>query len=205
MDGFVIPTGIGNQSSAYEEMYREYLEDRVLVFNDEVNDNMVEDIVLYILKWNKEDIGLPVECRKKIRIYMSSVGGDTFVSQNVVDVISASKTPIIGIGLSLVASACYHCYLACHERIAFKNSIFLQHDGSVSISNSAKKVKDTVAFFESGDQRTKEFVLSRTKMTEEFYDQYYDTELYMYADRAKELGVVDKIIGIDCTLDEVLN
>ena len=54
MDGFVIPTGIGNQSSAYEEMYREYLEDRVLVFNDEVNDSMVEDIVLYILKWNKE-------------------------------------------------------------------------------------------------------------------------------------------------------
>lgn len=204
MDGFVIPTGVGSQASAYEELYREYLEDRILVFNDEVNDNMVEDIVLYILKWNKEDIGLPVECRKKIRIYMSSVGGDTFVSQNVVDVISASKTPIIGIGLSLVASACYHCYLACHERIAFKNSIFLQHDGSVSISNSAKKVKDTVAFFESGDQRTKEFVLSHTNMTEEFYDQYYDSELYMYADRAKELGVVDKIIGIDIDLDEIL-
>ena len=68
----------------------------------------------------------------------------------------------------------------------------------------SKKVKDTVAFFESGDQRTKEFVLSRTKMTEEFYDQYYDTELYMYADRAKELGVVDKIIGVDIDLDSVL-
>lgn len=200
----LLPTVGTGQTNAYEELYREYLDDRVLVFNDEVSDNMVEDIILYILKWNKEDINLPVETRKPIKIYMSSVGGDTFVSQNVVDVIIASKTPVIGIGLSLVASACYHIFLACHERIAFKNSVFLQHDGSVSISNSAKKVKDTVAFFESGDQRTKDFVLSRTKMTEEFYDQYYDTELYMYADRAKELGVVDKIIGVDIDLESIL-
>lgn len=204
MDGFVIPTGIGNQSSAYEEMYREYLEDRVLVFNDEVNDSMVEDIVLYILKWNKEDIGLPIECRKKIRIYMSSVGGDTFVSRNVVDVIMQSKTPVIGIGLSLVASACYTIFLACHERIAFENSVFLQHDGSVAISNTSKKAQDTMRFFKELDSNTKDFVLSRTKMTEEFYDKIYDEEYYMTCAKAVELGVVDKVIGKDIDLDEIL-
>ena len=59
-------------------------------------------------------------------------------------------------------------------------------------------------FFNLGEQRTKDFVLSRTKMTEEFYDQYFDTELYMYADRAKELGIVDKIIGEDVELEDVI-
>ena len=200
---FIVPTG-GNQSSSYEEMFKEFLDDRTLVFNAEVDDDMVEDIVLYIIKWNKEDKDLPVNKRKPIKIYMSSVGGDTFVAQNVVDVIMESKTPVIGIGLSLVASACYHCFLACHERIAFKNSVFLQHDGSISISNSATKAKQTMDFLESGEARSKQFVLSRTKMTEELYDKIFDQEFYMYADKAKELGVVDKIIGEDISFEEVI-
>lgn len=199
---FVLPTG--GQSNTYEELYREYLADRTLFFNSEVDDDMVEDIVMYIIKWNKEDKNLPIEKRKPIKIYMSSVGGDTFVAQNVVDVILQSKTPVIGIGLSLVASACYHCFLACHERLAFKNSVFLQHDGSISISNSANKARQTMDFLESGEARSKNFVLSRTKMSEELYDKIFDQEFYMYSDKAKELGVVDKIIGEDIDFEEVL-
>ena len=41
-------------------------------------------------------------------------------------------------------------------------------------------------------------------MTEEFYEEHLDREFYMYADEAKELGCVDKIIGEDCDLDEIL-
>ena len=200
---FILPTG-GNQPSSYEELFKEFLDDRTLIFNSEVDDDMVEDVVLYIIKWNKEDKDLPVDKRKPIKIYMSSVGGDTFVAQNVVDVILESKTPVIGIGLSLVASACYHCFLACHERVAFKNSVFLQHDGSISISNSATKAKQTMDFLESGETRAKQFVLSRTKMTEELYDKIFDQEFYMYADKAKELGVVDKIIGEDISFEEII-
>jgi len=174
------------------------------VFNNEVTDDMVEDVIMWILRWNKEDKDLPVDKRKKIKLYISSVGGDSFVARNVVDVILASKTPIIGIGLSLVASAAYHLYLACHERVAFKNTIFLQHDGSISISNSSKKAQDTFEFIKSFDEMTKEFVLERTRMTEEFYDRIFDSEYYMIADKAKELGIVEKIIGEDCSIDDYL-
>ena len=194
----------GDQMSIFEELQREYLADRAIVFNNEVTDDMVEDVIMWILRWNKEDKDLPVDKRKKIKFYISSVGGDSFVARNVVDVILASKTPIIGIGLSLVASAAYHLYLACHERVAFKNTIFLQHDGSISISNSSKKAQDTFEFIKSFDEMTKEFVLERTKMTEEFYDGIFDSEYYMIADKAKELGIVEKIIGEDCCMDDYL-
>jgi len=194
----------GDQMSIFEELQREYLADRVIVFNNEVTDDMVEDVIMWILRWNKEDKDLPVDKRKKIKLYISSVGGDSFVARNVVDVILASKTPIIGIGLSLVASAAYHLYLACHERVAFKNTIFLQHDGSISISNSSKKAQDTFEFIKSFDEMTKEFVLERTRMTEEFYDRIFDSEYYMIADKAKELGIVEKIIGEDCSIDDYL-
>lgn len=120
-----------------------------------------------------------------------------------VDVITNSKTPIVGVCFGLAASMGYHIYLACHKRIAFYHSVLLQHDGQIGIQNSTSKARDTMRFFDNLEQRTKAHVLSRTTMSEEFYDKIYDQEYYMYASEGKELGCVDEIIGEDCELDEI--
>lgn len=188
----------------YGEIIRENLEKRTLVFNDEVNEYVLENYILYILKWNRDDIDLPVEKRKPITIYINSPGGNSIDGFNFVDVIRSSKTPVRGVCFGLAASMGYHIYLACHDRIAFKNSILLQHDGEITIQNSSSKAKDTMKFFDSMELRTKEYVLSRTNMTEEFYDKIYDQEYWMYADEGKRLGCIDKIIGEDIDLEEIL-
>ena len=121
-----------------------------------------------------------------------------------VDVILQSKTPVKCICIGVAASMGYHILLACDERIAFKNSVLLQHDGEIAIQNSRSKARETMKFFEDGEKITKEYVLSRTKMTEEFYDKIYEQEYWMYATEAKELGCIDKIIGVDIELDDVL-
>lgn len=188
----------------YGEIIRENLEKRTLVFNDEVNEYVLENYILYILKWNRDDIDLPVEKRKPITIYINSPGGNSIDGFNFVDVIRSSETPVRGVCFGLAASMGYHIYLACHDRIAFKNSILLQHDGEITIQNSSSKAKDTMKFFDSMELRTKEYVLSRTNMTEEFYDKIYDQEYWMYADEGKRLGCIDKIIGEDIDLEEIL-
>lgn len=199
-----IMTLLGGNDDLYTEIIKENLEQRILVLNDEINDAILENYILYIIKWNREDQDLPIEKRKPITIYINSPGGSSMDGFNLCDVIMQSKTPVRGICFALAASMGYHIYLACHDRIAWKNSIFLQHDGEVCVSNSRSKAKDTMKFFDSMEERTKQYVLERTKMTEEFYDKIYEQEYWMYADEAKELGVVDKIIGLDCTLDDVL-
>lgn len=188
----------------YTELMRENLDKRILVFNDGVDENVVENYILYILKWNAEDKDLPIEKRQPITIYLSCPGGNAFDGFNMVDVIMNSKTPVRGVVFSLAASMGYHILLACHERIAFKNSVLLQHDGQVGIQNSTSKARDTMRFFDSMEARTKDYVLAHTAMTEEFYDKIYDQEYYMYADEAKKLGCIDKIIGEDCDIDEIL-
>ena len=193
-----------SQMSTYEELYREYLDNRVLIFNGDVDDSVIDDLILYILKWNKEDQDIPVEKRRKIKIYISSAGGNIFDANILVDVIMQSITPVVGIGLDMVASAAYIIYLACHERYAFKNTCLLQHEGDMSIENSRSKFKQTAQFFETMEKRSKEFVLERTNMTEEFYDNVYENEFWFYPDTGKDLGVVHKIIGIDCDLNEIL-
>ena len=204
MDGLLIAGNNMNQMGTYEELYREYLENRILVLNDEVNENIIEDFLMYIIKWNKEDKNLPPENRTPIKFMISSPGGNVFDANILVDVILQSKTPVIGIALDLVASAAYLLYLACHERYAFKNSVFLQHEGEIAIENSRSKFKQTAVFFDESEARSKEFILSRTTMTDKFYDSVYEQELWMHCEKAKELGVVHKIIGTDCDMDEII-
>ena len=196
----------GGSDDLYEEIIRENLDKRILVFNDEVNEAVLENYILYILKWNREDkeAGIPIDKRKVITLYVNSPGVSSIDGFSLVDAIMASNTPVRGIVFGLAASMGYHIILSCNERIAFKNSIFLQHDGEISISNSTSKARDTMKFFENMEQRTKQHVLDRTNMSEEFYDKIYDQEYWMYADEAKELGVVDKIIGEDIELDDIL-
>lgn len=190
--------------SVYEEIYREFLDDRSLFFNEEVDTDIIENYVMYIIRWNKEDRDLPKDKRKPIKLFISSPGGNVFDANIFVDVIESSVTPIWGIAMDLVASASLHIYLACHERFAYKNSAFLQHDGEIAIDNSRKKAKDTMRFFDEGEERLKQHILTHTNMTEEFYDSIYSDEFWFYAQQAKELGVVHKIIGEDCDLIDVI-
>lgn len=196
--------GSGNDD-LYTEIIKENLEQRVLIFNDEVNDSLIENYILYIMKWNREDKDLPINKRQKITIILSSPGGDCFIGfGGMVNCIEQSKTPIRVVGIGLIASMGFHIYIACKERYALKDSIFLMHDGEKSAQSSGGKFKDVAQFFDNMDERTKQHVLKYTTMDEDFYEKHLDREFYMYADEAKSLGCVDKIIGEDCDLDEIL-
>ena len=184
----------------YTSIIKDNLEQRILVLNEEITSDLIERFVLFILKWNREDKGRASKDRQPIRLYINSDGGDVMVALNLIDVILASKTPVYAIGLGTIASAAYYIYLAGHKRFAFRNSAFLQHDGGMTISNSNSKAKDTMRFFDNVDARIKEYVLKVTSMTDEWYEDHYTQEYWMFADEAQSLGIVDKIAT---TLDEV--
>ena len=50
------------------------LEHRTYWLNDEIS-NYTFDLVQYIIRWNREDAGIPVEDRKPIRIIIDCAGG----------------------------------------------------------------------------------------------------------------------------------
>ena len=54
------------------------------------------------------------------------------------------------------------------------------------------------------EDRVRQFVLEHTKIDPELYDSKLRVEWYMFADEAKELGVVDYIVGVDCDMDEII-
>lgn len=45
---------------------------------------------------------------------------------------------------------------------------------------------------------------ANTSITKDFLDGIADREYYMFPEEAKELGIVDTIVGVDCPIDEIL-
>lgn len=197
----------GGNDDLYTEIIKENLNNRVLVFNEDVNDGLIENYILYILKWNREDMNIEPSKRRKITIILNSPGGDCMIGNSMINAIECSKTPIRVIGVGLVASMAFYIYITCPERLSFKDTIYLMHDGEKAAGSSGSKFKDVAQFFDNMDARSKAHVLKYTNMSEEFYDSHYEREYYVYADDSKklDLGIVDKIIGEDCTLDDILN
>lgn len=69
------------------------------------------DLVQAIIRWNQDDVNIPTEERKPIKIFFHSPGGSLDVGEILTSVIKLSRTPVYGIALGMVASAASIVYL----------------------------------------------------------------------------------------------
>lgn len=190
-------------TGVYDDLMKYYTDRRVLIINKDIDNSVIESYAIRILRWNDEDKNILPEKRRPITLLIHSCGGDLFSTLFLIDIIKQSKTPICTVGMGLVASAAYYIYINGHKRLAFENTVFLQHDGTISIADSNSKVKDFMAFNDLMEERIKESILTQTKIDADFYDKTFDKEYYFFANKGKELGVVDKIIGQDIELADI--
>lgn len=199
-----VEAGASYVYTAYDKKCEEDLLERKLYINYEINEDIIPEAVYHILKWNKEDKGIPVEDRTPIKIYMSTPGGSLQDGMELVDVIVASKTPVYSINLGYQYSMGFFINLVASKRYASINATYLMHDGFSFVCDSVSKTFDTVEFKKCQEERLKKIVLSRTKITSELYEEKRRKEWYTFAEEAKEYGFCDYILGIDCDIDEII-
>ena len=180
------------------------LKQRKLFLNTDIEPLTVEEIVKHIIRFNSDDMGLAAEKRVPIYLYITSNGGEVDSGFELIDVIINSKTPVYTINLGYQYSMGFLIGLAGHKRFATKNAKFLMHDGSNFVFNSSAKAQDQMEFQRKIEKRIKEYVISRSNVTEEEYNSKLRVEWYMFADEAKDKGFVDCIIGEDCDIDTVI-
>lgn len=187
-----------------ELFYLQDLKQRKLFLNSDIDQYTVADIVKHIMQINKEDKGIEPEKRKPILLYVTSNGGEIDSGFELIDVIMNSKTPVYTINLGYQYSMGFLIGLAGHKRYATRNAKFLHHDGTNVIINSGTKAKDQMEFQDKIEVRIKEYVIKKTKVTEDEYETHMRQEWYLFADEAKKYGMVDYIIGTDCDIDDIV-
>lgn len=188
---------IYNLKLADPESVREWrgLENREIYINFEINDFLM-NLCLEIINWNREDeqLNLPIEERIPIKVYINSDGGELPAVMNFIDVINVSKTPIYTIGMGKCYSSGGLLLLSGHKRFIFPNTIFLLHDGYMGDFNSTGKALDRAKFTEKSEEMLKDYIISKTKITQKAYNEKYRQDWYMSADEMIELGIADEIV-----------
>ena len=146
-----------------------------------------------ILRWNMEDAGKPVGERRPIRIYIMSYGGDLDYMWAMVDIISASKTPVYTIDVGVAASAASLIFLSGHRRIMLPNSKVIIHEGSAAVSGDAVKVMDATDSYRKELKRMKDYILSRTHIPQQTLNRRKNNDWTIDAAYCLENGVCDLI------------
>lgn len=184
--------------------YLKDLEQRKLFLNANIDQFSVASIVRHIMQFNSDDKGIEIMKRKPIILYITSNGGEVDAGFELIDAIQSSKTPVYTINLGYQYSMGFLIGLAGHKRFAMKNAKFLMHDGSNFVYGTGTKVQDQMEFQKRVEARIKEYIISRSRITSEEYDNKLRVEWYLFADEAKERGFTDYIIGVDCDMDEMV-
>lgn len=181
------------------------LEERRLFINSQIDEEIIDTIVYHILRYNRKDKGIDEKLRKPIKLYINSIGGDTYNGYALISAIQSSITPVYTINQGMCASMAFLIFLAGSKRYSMINSIFLMHEGMNGGFDNTSKMRERIEF-ETGklEDLTKNFVLSNTSITSDLYDEKYRVEWYMLPDEAKSHGICDFIVGKDCIIDEII-
>lgn len=196
-----------NLQIGYADIFdMEEIDKRHLYINGEIEmGNTFDTIVYHIMRFNSQDKDIPIKERKPIVLYINSPGGSVTDGYGVIDAIMTSKTPVYTVNQGICFSMGFLIFLAGHKRYAMPHSEFLMHDGSTVAWDSMAKMKDRMEFeTQQLEKMTREYVLSRTKIPEDVYEQRYRVEWYFLPQEAKEIGVTDFIVGNGCDIDEII-
>lgn len=200
--GIIIPRGVENLQLPDDSLLNFYegLERRVFWINDEINVYSL-NLIHYIMRWNQEDLGIPVEKRKPIKLLFFSPGGDIDANYAIIDTIKLSKTPIVGINIGQCASAAAFIFLSCHQRYMLSHSYFLFHQGSGQLSGTFAEIYAQMEDYQAQVEELASFMAKHTLYTEEEIAEKIVNEWYIRKDEAIEKGVCQKVID---NIDELV-
>lgn len=173
--------------------YYKGLEERRIVINDALDNDIIERVALPLIEMDNDGTGIPID------IVLSSPGGSVFDAMVLCDIIDRLKTPttitVMGYAYSMgsiILMAGFNNENV--KKVCYPFSTALVHSGSTYMEGAANIVKDTFHFTQRFEELIKSYILSHSYITEEEYNKMERYEWYMLADDMLRLGLVDEVL-----------
>ena len=167
--------------------------DNVILIQDEITSGLTFDIVskVRLLKKINGDIS-------SINILLNSPGGDVIETLALIDFIQSQKEQgitfnIIVRGAAMSAAA---LLLTCGTgvRAASKLSKIMVHQLSTVVVGKLSDIKSNAKFSEQLEDDCNQLMADYSKMDKEYWEDISSSDYFMSADKALELGIIDKVI-----------
>lgn len=187
-----------DESDSQRIYYREFdygidTTDNVILIQDEIVSGLTFDIVskVRLLKKINGDVNT-------INILLNSPGGDVIETLALIDFMKTQeeqgiKFNIIVRGSAMSAAA---LLLTCGTgtRAASKHSKIMVHQLSTIVMGKLSDIKSNAKFSEELENECNTLMAENTKMDKEYWESSQSSDYFMSAEKALELGIIDKII-----------
>ena len=176
-----------------------FVKDKQIVFSGSILPESIGKIMMSIKAIEEEDdekeAHLKNFVREPIKMIISTNGGSVYDALGLVDMIESCRTPIHTYAYGQIMSAGLALFVAGSKRFCGKYTTFMYHEASTrmydygSVINSrANEISRLESIFNS-------ILINKTKLNEKILKKWYnDREVYIDANEALKLGIVNEIL-----------
>lgn len=178
---------------------------REIWFNNDVDDEFLNKVLMNLTKWEVADLEIPVENRIPINFFINSNGGDITTGFAIINFIQQMQTPV-----NMIVSKAYSMATAIllsvplENRYMFEDATILIHEGSMELGGGLRKVTSTMKFMNEVSKRYDNMIINNTNISKDKLRKKKGDEWFIFAEKAKKLGLVGAIIGKDIMLQDII-
>ena len=180
---------------AQYQYYHQLLHKRTIIFNTEIDENVIETVYLPLKEFEEDDSDKPVT------MILNSAGGSVTDGFFLANYLTTYKKPltIIVTGYAASMAAIILCAGGKNPnitRVCYPSSYALIHDGYIALSSTeAKTAADIMNFNDQVDDDIKKFIIANTNITLDMYNSKSRHQWFLSSKEMLELNLVDKILG----------
>ena len=172
-------------------------EDSVIYFNEDIGSSAIIDLMIRfrsLLKY-RESEDYKGDKNKPINLVLNSPGGDIHEMMGLVDYINSLKQPVnIIVRGKAFSAAAVVMVCASGQRMASQNSTIMFHQPRSMMEGKLTDVTATVDFVKRIEQAVYTLLAEKSKKDAQWWKDNMRSDLYLTAQEAKDLGIIDIII-----------
>ncbi len=180
-----------SQGERSYDIYSRLLKDRIIMMCGELDDDLANSIVAQLLYLDSEDK------EKDISLYINSPGGSITAGMAIYDTMNliAPKVSTICLGMAASMAAFILASGAKGKRFALPNSEIMIHQPLGGATGQATDIQIVAKHIQRIKERMNKLFSVHTNQPLEVIVRDTERDHYMFAEEAKEYGIIDEIIG----------
>ena len=192
--GYTLISASPERSNTFDEIdYGINIDDSIIYLHGDISMGTLFDLIAktrIILKNRPEE-----DADKPITILLNSNGGDVYEANGMVDYIESLdvKVNIIARGRALSAAALLLCS-ATGLRAASKSTVIMIHESSAEFAGRSSDIKANADHIDELETIFYKRLEELSNQNEDFWRKSCRKDFYMTAEKALELGLIDKVI-----------
>ncbi|MBO8157889.1 MAG: ATP-dependent Clp endopeptidase proteolytic subunit ClpP [Bacillaceae bacterium] len=188
----LIPTVIEqtNRGERAYDIYSRLLKDRIIMIGSPIDDNVANSVVAQMLFLAAEDP------EKDISLYINSPGGSITAGMAIYDTMQFIKPDVstICIGMAASMGAFLLAAGAKGKRYALPNSEVMIHQPLGGTQGQAADIQIHAKRIMEMRDKINQILADRTGQPLEVIERDTDRDFFMTADKAKDYGLIDKVM-----------